>query len=1347
MLNGGKKRSVPPSTGEEAETERVRKQRKKQAKDTAPGYVPKYFHEPRDLLLQSLLRRDQNAHHFQSFENLVSEISLLLEKLGRMVTKWPHSGPRALIYTFEIKDVVAHPDEVRIEDAMEYSLNRTMSWRGTMVLSCRKPEEPETVSREIKREQGVLMRLPFMTSTGVSVLEAEPDRHAYSGFFILRGKLRTVPCVQTYIHNYPILAKLKGRYILQIRCQARNKQGRSTHTIELSVAESESRPTDIGNLTVALPFQHRAPFNVAILALALGCPFPAFRDLVVSYAGHLYEKAVFAPYFYSMEAHLRAKSSSTGTRGRPKDSRQRNGNGGGGNNGGGGKAGGPTGNGKQQQQRRRENGFQTQEDAVWYISEEQYNKSMLSTARNMLKNQTLSHILTGDERQDVTLKIDYLAHCTATLILYREAEKRKAKGDKNLFQQMAIPSRHAFQNASVFTLTYMIKYLVQNLYGHHVKQNCKVLRRWLMQQQNGMDILKLYLVRIYAEQRLTSRIFSAISSGIFSATKKGATHALTSSNEATVRAQLNRITKPVSLSVGPPQRMVQLDQRGFVCLASTPDGETTGINTEKALTAQLTPTCPAADLFLTDHLILELGVQEKLFECLSAAKAGGPGHLAGCVYVYGVQGYLLSVVTGRNAETRAVAFLRRLRRSGVVSRYLSVARSVLPGALHLSLGEGCMVRPLLVAERYRDFCAYVRGIVHDQSSCRGQLGIFEGALALGMVELVSSTEQATLCLIAVREEDVSRPGVTHLEISEVAQLSANAACIPDVTQMQGPRVAYSQGMSKQGIDANVKPEMGVISSAQSMFPCRPLRCTRVADILEAYSMGQPVIVAIMAIPGTEEDGIIVNRQFTERGGHLCYETRVSTSETVKSNNAWWSRFERPGESTDNRAEDGAYDHIQKNGLPLVGARIPPNGVIICKTNRSRRNQNRGNGAAADPAATPAASEDKAQANGRDDGMEDDDIQGDLLEHTYRNSGGSYDYKCASTFNKLTTGVVQSAKIQRIKDFALKATVKMVHDFTFNQGDKASARSAQKGVITRKVDQVDMPRTKDGIVPDIIISPLGQTSRTTSATFYEGSSSKAVALSGRMELGVDPQRLSEGYGEEFLKIQEVLAEKGYQRNGMEIMYDGVTGEAIKSPAYVAIVHYFRPKQIARHKRHARSTGPKCRDTRQAKEGRGNNGGLRVGTMEFNAIIAHGAAHFMLERWCKLSDQFTIYVCKRCRYIVDLCNSSIDYFFCHRCDTREHVRYVVISFTLYVWILEQRSGGVDMRFKIRDVELPVAAVPRKRKAEEMAVDQKEEVATGSASSLDFVCPPSPPLLSATTSPPPTLESSSCIHTVST
>jgi DNA-directed RNA polymerase subunit B len=310
---------------------------------------------------------------------------------------------------------------------------------------------------------------------------------------------------------------------------------------------------------------------------------------------------------------------------------------------------------------------------------------------------------------------------------------------------------------------------------------------------------------------------------------------------------------------------------------------------------------------------------------------------------------------------------------------------------------------------------------------------------------------------------------------------------------------------------------------------------------------------------------------------------------------------------------------------------------------------------------------------------------DILGETYQTSVGSYDYKCASTFNKLPAGVVHSAKIQKLKEVGLKTSVELIHPLPWSEGDKGTSRSAQKGVVTRLVDHVDMFRSVNGLVPDIVVSPLGQTSRTTSATYYEGMSSKAVAVSGRLELGVDTQRLSEGYGEEFKRIEEVLVSHGLNRYGTEVMYDGVTGERVRTLIFMGIVDYQRPKQIAAYKRHARSTGPKDRDTRQAKEGRGNNGGLRVGTMEFNAIIAHGAAHFMLERWCKLSDQFVIYVCKKCRYIVDLCNNSIDYFFCHRCNTRDHICYVIISFTLYVFILEQRSGGIDMKLKIENVNI--------------------------------------------------------------
>lgn len=1231
-------------------------------------FVPQYLHNSLDLLLQDVLNGDQNAHHFISYEDLVLRVlPQTLKQLGKMVTKWPHSGPDATIYTFQIEDVVVHPDEVRLFNAQEFGLNRTLSFRGTCVLLCRRPDEDESQNREIKREEGVLLRLPFMTSTGPSKLEAEPDRFSYSGYMVFRGKFRSVPCVQTYIHNQPILAKLKGKYMLQVRCQARNKQGMSTHTFEMYAWEVENRPKELGNLTVALPFQHRAPFNVAILALAFGCPLPKFQALIKKYAGKHFDRAVFAPYFSSMQSHLQ-EGFVKDARGRPRGST--------GSGSGTGEASSSSTSKRGPKKPGEENagGFQTQEDAVWYISVVQYEKDMMSTAQNMLRNQTLSHIATGDYEQDAVLKTEYLAHCTATLILHREACQRKTRGDGKLAQDLDVPTRQAFRNASFFTVAHSMMYLIRKLYSHHTNQNCKVLRRRLMQQKNGkLNPMQLPLIRIFAEPRLTLRVFSALMSGVFSATKKGATHAVTSSNRASVSAQLLQIAKPVSSSVGPAQREVQEDQKGFICFATTTDGEKTGIRTEMALSAHLTPACSAEDLFLTDHLLSEFGFEAGLLQKLGS----GPNRAEGeeGTYVYGVQGYLLGVVHGPASEARAVAFFRNLRRTCVVSAYLSVSRSVLPNAIHLSVNEGVMVRPLVVASRFAEF-----QLLAQESCCRtavprAQFGLLQTAMVAGLVEYISTGEQATLCLVASHERDVDRPGVTHLEISEVSYLSRNSACNPDVTMMQGPRVAYAGGMRKQAIDSNVRDNFGVASSTHGVFCSRPLRITRVAEITGAVGMGIPLVVGVMAMKRNQEDAIVVNKRAVQFGLGQSYENKQFTSETVKSNNAWPHSHQFPTEETYNRSGGDAYRCIEANGLPCVGQTIEKDMAVICKVKKSRRQV--GGGLVSDNAPPDFLSGSQGSDGAR---------------HGKAGRGGTdaatgstaYSVKCSSTFNKNQPGMVSRARIQQIKDIGIKVMVDLIHDLALSEGDKMTSRAAQKGVVSKLLDPLDFPFSST-VTPEILVSPLGQTTRTTTSTYCEGNSSKAAAICGRRELAVDSQRLSEGYEAEFRRVENTLAQHGFNRYGTEILFDGRTGKRIPTRIWVGCIEYERPPQIASKKLHGRSTGPRDPETRQAKEGRNNHGGLRVGTMEFNAIIAHGASNFMLERWCKLSDPFTVYICKKCRCIVDLCNENIDYFFCHRCLTRDHVRRVQISFTLYVWVLEQRSGGVDMRFKVRDVEV--------------------------------------------------------------
>lgn len=189
-----------------------------------------------------------------------------------------------------------------------------------------------------------------------------------------------------------------------------------------------------------------------------------------------------------------------------------------------------------------------------------------------------------------------------------------------------------------------------------------------------------------------------------------------------------------------------------------------------------------------------------------------------------------------------------------------------------------------------------------------------------------------------------------------------------------------------------------------------------------------------------------------------------------------------------------------------------------------------------------------------------------------------------------------------------------------QGDKLTSRHGQKGVCGLLVNQVDMPFIESsGITPEMLVNMHGYPSRMTMGELHEISSGKAAAIHGKL---VDTTPFRHPHD---LEMWDCLVKAGFKATGKEWMRSGITGERYEQEVMVGLVYTEILKQLASEKIHSRARGRMQEIKKQPMEGRANDGGLRFGEMERDALLSHGSSMVNVDRLCLSSDACVISLC--------------------------------------------------------------------------------------------------------------------------
>ncbi len=848
-------------------------------------------------------------------------------------------------------------------------------------------------------------------------------------------------------------------------------------------------------------------------------------------------------------------------------------------------------------------------DALTYI--QQFTKGFsLVRVYDILINEFFCHIDFQDDKRDFTPKIAFLAHCVRSILrVVKKLDPTTNKDDT--------------RNQRLITSGFSIQQLFQGIYGSWLEAFSRRINEeynYHKQQYSGENFKDLFgagMVSFIFRQGFIDEGIMRAFKGKWGSGKggddeeAGVVQALARISYLDFMSHCRRVVSDFDTSLkltGP--RQLHTSQYGYFCTSETPSGGHIGVTKNLSIfTAISNGMIPNK---LVQWLYRRAGVV--------APKNATPALIRQMVPIF-----LNNSIIGYTPQPEELAsVLRCMKRTGCLPPYSSSGFNRRTKMIFIYTDEGRPLRPLFsvplpdprcipVAASWRDIvCGNLPQTVNVSLQSVDFVDIYadqpEKTVAdyitaltphMGVVEYIDPYEQNE-AYVANVPEHIREGETTHMEVHASSILGLLGCMIPFANHNQSPRNQLSASQSKQSLSMYATNFQNRYDNNAHIlcYPEMPLSRTVYQDYIGSGRMGygHNLVLALAIHSGyNQEDGIVINKSALERGmfrniSYRTYEGFEEDDPLAGTKTRIANPYNTPAWLDVHVGYD--YSKLDPNGIVKPGSYVDENTVII------GRHMMLPNGEFRDASVTPQV---------------------------------------------WTSGRVDEA-ITMVGPNGLRIVkIRVVQDRTPELGDKFSNRHGQKGTIGMMVRGMDMPRTVDGIVPDMIMNPHAIPSRMTIAQLLEQLFGKLSAESGALVNATT--FMNEGSPHEL--VGDALEELGLERYGNQILYDGMSGKMIEAAIFIGPVYNMRLKHMTEDKWNARGAGRKEQRTHQPTGGRGAQGGLKIGEMERDAIVAHGAASFTRESMMERSDKTEFVICNGCG-TVPIYNERQDFYICSLCD---------------------------------------------------------------------------------------------------